>query len=251
MFNILKHLSTQFIMLIAVVNMGYGQTNDTTQKAFNFASDILTHGGYVAYRYNVPDPNEEQMAIMIKMQTSLAMHMDWVKEVLQNLKPGDPMPYHENLGITKDEYSKMLTTFDNVKLIKADSTAIDIIHSKENITFNSLEEFSFVDGIKIDLIKKQIYFNDMELKYNSHILRDKDDSNLPEAWHGFSWLFEEVPVEGLENLDMNKPFDAKLIKLTIGQLVESKSIFLYLTLKIIEDGQYKAKEDLSLILTKK
>lgn len=66
---------------------------------------IFTHGEYVAYRYNVPNPNEEQMAIMIKMQASLAMHKDWVKEVLQNLKPGDPMPYHENLGITKDEYS--------------------------------------------------------------------------------------------------------------------------------------------------
>lgn len=85
--------------------MSYGQTNDTTQKAFNFASNILTHGEYVAYRYNVPNPNEKQMAIMIKMQASLAMHKDWVKEVLQNLKPGDPMPYHENLGITKDEYS--------------------------------------------------------------------------------------------------------------------------------------------------
>jgi len=47
--------------------MGYGQTNDTTQKTFNFASDILTHGEYVAYQYNVPDPNEELMVIMIKM----------------------------------------------------------------------------------------------------------------------------------------------------------------------------------------
>jgi len=231
--------------------MVYGQTNDTTQIAFNFVSDILTKGEYVAYRYNVPDPNEEQMAIMAKMQTSLAMHMDWVKEILQNLKPGDPIPYHENLGITKDEYGKILTTFGNVKLIKADSTDIDIIHTKENITFNSLEEFSYVDALKIDLIKKQIYFNDIELKYNSHILRDKNDSNLPEAWHGVSWLFEEVPVEGLENLDINKPFDAKLIKLTIGQLAESKSIFLYLTIKIIEESQYKAKEDTALILTKK
>lgn len=45
------------------------------------------------------------MAIMIKIQASLAMHKDWIKEVLQNLKPGDPMPHRENLGITKDEYS--------------------------------------------------------------------------------------------------------------------------------------------------
>lgn|GEM_PF-7013067 len=67
MFNILKYVSTQFIILITVVNMGYGQTNDTTQKTFNFASDILTHGEYVAYQYNVPDPNEELMVIMIKM----------------------------------------------------------------------------------------------------------------------------------------------------------------------------------------
>lgn len=59
--------------------MGYSQINDTTQKTFNFASDILTHGEYVAYQYNVPDPNEEQMAFMIKMQASLAMHKDWVK----------------------------------------------------------------------------------------------------------------------------------------------------------------------------
>lgn len=65
----------------------------------------MTHGECVAYRYNVPDPNEELMVIMIKMQTSLARHKGWVKEVLQNLKPGHPMPSHENLGITKDEYS--------------------------------------------------------------------------------------------------------------------------------------------------
>jgi hypothetical protein len=50
----------------------------------------------------------EVLAIAQRFQAAVQAHRDWflqyVKDQEQNLSPGDILPYHENFGVTKEEY---------------------------------------------------------------------------------------------------------------------------------------------------
>ena len=138
--------------------------------------------------------------------------------------------------------------FKKDKLIKSDFIPLSIMNENATILFKVADHYTILNTLKMDLNKKKIYFDDMELKYKSQISINKNDSKLPEAWDGFSWEYEELPHEGIENLDLNKPFDAKIIKCTMGKLSDSKDIFLHLNIIIIEQGQYTVKQEVALVL---
>ncbi|WP_437919715.1 hypothetical protein [Sphingobacterium sp. LRF_L2] len=243
-----------FIVLSSFIYEGTCQSKAVPieEKAYSFAVDLLKEGTYQADILDTPPVSPEQQIIWQKMQASLAGNPEWVKEMLLHLALGEPFPYHENLGIDEEEYRSILTTLDSERLIKVDSTSVRIIHEDNIIRFGETEndEQSLLDYLYIDKIDRQIYIDDDALAFRTHLLVNETNSKFSNAWHGYSWEYQDVPVEKLEDLDFSEPFDATLFKCTIGKIEETDDIILYITAKIIEQGQPAVNTRLVLVLRK-
>ena len=58
---------------------------------------------------------------------------DWFREYSTDAKPGVPLPYHENLGLTQDEYTKYIELWDQRKMqpVPKGEVAIRLEQAKE------------------------------------------------------------------------------------------------------------------------
>ena len=243
-----------FIFLFAFMYEGICQSKTVPieEKAYSFAVDILKEGTYQADILDTPPITPEQQIILQKMQASLANNPEWAKEMILHLEPGEPFPYHENLGIEEDEYRSILIALDSERLIKVDSTSVRIIHEDHIITFAESEndEQSLLDYLYIDTIHRQIYIDDAPLEFSTHLLADKANSTFSNAWHGYTWEYKDVPLEKLEDIDLSEPFDATQFRCTIGKMEETNDIILYITAKVIKQGQATVDTKLMLVLRK-
>ena len=65
--------------------------------------------------------NPELIPIAKKLSRAVARHRKWFTAFVAKLQPGQIMPYHPNLGISKQEYDKFVKEGRRMQLKKVDS----------------------------------------------------------------------------------------------------------------------------------
>ncbi|MDF2475143.1 MAG: hypothetical protein K0S24_626 [Sphingobacterium sp.] len=78
---------------------------DSNAVASQFVDRLLPEGNYTAGVLGIPQPNASQLAIVQKMKLAIK---DWFLKVTKELAPGQPIPYHKNLGISEEEYAAFM-----------------------------------------------------------------------------------------------------------------------------------------------
>ncbi len=232
---------------------------DSNVIALQFVDKLLPEGNYTAVVLGIPGPDASQLAIVEKMKLAIKDNEDWFLKMMKELKPGEPIPYHKNLGISETEYADFMQFSQSIKMDKMGTIPLKIIRKDRSIHF---EPEGFADYLKylvLDLNEHRVMVDSLGLPYKERITKDAKTTTLVAGpWKGYSWQLEEFKKDGQFIADPDKvdptqigELDVKSIKVAIGKLDQSNQCFLYLKSNIVNKGHVLAKQDIALLIIKK
>lgn len=169
----------------------------------------------------VPPPEIEKY--IAKVEASARKNKEWFTEYTKSSKPGAPLPYHENLGLTKEEYEDYLTLW-----AKRDfkSTEEVILVLRENFgktwSLTATGEAGIISTLRYDPVKDVYRSPNGELKRLEDIKAEA--TSILGAWSGSEWRLEEETGLGKikENFAIGR-YDDKQFGLVVYRVQEISS----------------------------
>lgn len=158
----------------------------------------------VLSKYLIPDadtrgevvavlPPKDIQKYLDRVQEAAKAKPEWYAEYDKQAKPGVPLPYHENLGLTKEEYADYLTLWDQREFKPVRNGEVKLrLESQDKgewrISANGLA-FS-IALLRYDPAKDVMHSPNGVLSRLPDI--DTTEQSLLGAWTGHEWKFEEA-----------------------------------------------------------
>ncbi|MFK7910740.1 MAG: hypothetical protein AB8F34_09055 [Akkermansiaceae bacterium] len=168
-------------------------------------------------------PPEAINKYITKVQDAAKADPEWHKEYAKNAKPGIPLPWHEKIGLSKEEYTDYLKQWDKREFKTVQQVLIRLEEPKPG---EWMIRVSGV-GMPVSLLrydpKKDIFKSP-----NGELVRiddiDAEERSILGAWAGHEWRYEKKTefISTKENLALGKYKDGKHC-LLIYRLQESTS----------------------------
>lgn len=214
-------------------------------KAFAFIDSLLKKESYTIELLDFPYPKELQ-EIRVRFLQSCREKNEWFQEYAsKNYKEGVELPYHENFGITKEEYVR-ITDLENTmpEVVVRGIAPLKAVRSSTTFSFKVADnDLQFLETLKIDFGNKVLTFLNDTIPLKSEI-------NAPAKplgeWHGYSWL-KETPTLKDEEIKTDS-ITALIIEVDFGKRTKDNKTILRLKYKRIDKGEVKADMDLSCYL---
>ncbi|KXY46800.1 hypothetical protein [Bacillus mycoides] len=177
-------------------------------------ADIMT----LEFPYGIKEKLEK---IGNKMSTSITNNLDWYFKYAEEMMPNGNLPYHENFGITKEEYDFMIDEMNKAKYVNTSDGKIFFKKKGHEIQIRSDEHLKLVENISIDTEKNVIKTAFGECEYDGEI-QASDGQKLISPWNGKRWVLKK---------------DGLIYRFSLGKLVNTNKSIIYITIK----GIYKEK----------
>jgi len=168
-------------------------------------------------------PPEEINKYIAKVQAAAKADPEWHAEYSKEAKPGIPLPWHEKLGLTKEEYEEYMKLWDQRQFKPLQQV---LIRLEEPRPGEWMIRVSSV-GMSISLLRYNPETGNFkspngELKRIEDI--DAEERSILGAWTGKEWRYENESefISTKENLALGKYKDGKHC-LLIYRLQESTS----------------------------
>ena len=183
-------------------------------------------------------PNPELESIASRVQVSLAENPEWASEYLAeiaSLRPGETAPYHENLGISEEEYARLLSSADDAQLTSVGilQLAIAQVDGGLRIVAPQLPELG---EILIDLQAIAIQTDDGYIEDCHQVLANQESAAIGQ-WEGVSCTLEQGnPLFG----------SARRVSFSVGRIQESSELYIGFRSQVIEGGEMTRNFQLNL-----
>lgn len=185
--------------------------NDSGSKTPELLAPYFIKGKPVMGEVGAIVPPKEINKYIAKVQASAkADTTGWHKEYAKKSKPGLPLPYHENLGLTQSEYDEYLKLWDQRQFKAAQQVVIRLEEPKSG------EWMIRVSGVGMPISLLRYYpESDIVKSTNGELKRIEDidatERSILGAWSGKEWRFEEKTdfVWTKENMALGKYKDGK------------------------------------------
>ncbi|MDA8975321.1 hypothetical protein N9F50_01910 [Akkermansiaceae bacterium] len=199
---------TQFIVSLSIwVGFTLGAAaQDSPPKVLGdyLKKDEVAKGAVV-----VVVPPEEIQPYIEKVKAASVANQDWFVEYSAKATPGVPLPFHENLGLSKEEYAKYLELWDqrDFKTVQEVAIRLEKLGDQWMIRVGGV-------GAKIALLR----YNEQTDSFKSPNGAMKriedikaDPASIMRGWTGHEWKFEETGALGTtkENFAIGKTEDQK------------------------------------------
>lgn len=156
--------------------------------------------------------------IVGKLQIAVQKNYTWFIDYMKDVSPGEPLPYHEKMGISKAEYEALLAVGKNPVAVSSSQETLQIEKSGEIIRFKGTGKLARFEYLKIDLSTKSATYRGYKLSYTDSVRITSDKNGLKSKWFGYTFSFKEpenIPTEALKDTPNLKYTEYKL---TVGQL---------------------------------
>lgn len=231
--------------LLIVFQVTYGQVGGTPDisRAFAFLDSLLEEDNYTVEFLSFEYPQDIQ-DITLRFQKSITDKKEWFQEYYsKNYKSGEGMPYHENFGITYEEYLKIKDMKKTPPKVSVSSTAQLKANRNEDIfSFKALAKgLGLLEALKIDFKNEVITFFNDTLSFESEI-------NTPATtplgeWHGYSW--KKQTSNTADDDDLN--FDSlvyEMKEISFGRIHANNKTLLRIQYKKVNKGTVEGNIDM-------
>ena len=136
----------------------------------------------------MPPPEIEKY--IVKVEAAARKDPKWFREFTASSKPGAPLPFHENLGLTKEEYDDYLALWAK-REFKPEKEVMLVLRETfgETWSLTASGEAGAISTLRYDPAKDVFRSPNGELKRLEDIKADKD--SILGEWTGKEWRFEE------------------------------------------------------------
>jgi hypothetical protein len=214
----------------------------------------LPEGDHVADIMNKYDPRATFLSE--KMGIAISQNQEWYFEFMKTIPEGAKMPYHENLGLTKKEYSEMMNLFDDMEVFSSGQEKLNIKYSGDVLLFKSSDStLQGLNYLSIDLKDNKVKFSvpnqgEMSLSYKKEVNIKSASNGYKSTWHGYKWVYES----GIDNQDFNEVKNISDIndfikfEFTLGIMDKDKRIYFNLKMQSMANGEVIASNELPLLI---
>lgn len=176
-------------------------------------ADIMT----LEFPYEIKEKLEK---IGNKMSDSITNNLDWyLKYAEEEIIPKKTFPYHQNLGITKEEYDFMIDKMNNAEYVNTKDGKLFFKQKDHEIQILSDENLNLIKNIRIDTEKNIIKTPLGECEYEGEI-KASDEQKATGPWSGKMWTLKS---------------DGLLYHFSLGKLKNINKSIIYISIK----GIYK------------
>ncbi|MBT8036189.1 MAG: hypothetical protein KJO21_01475 [Verrucomicrobiae bacterium] len=210
-------------VLMAFAQLGFAAPKTEVTKTPALLAPYFTKDQAVPGEVGAIVPPKEINKYIAKVQASAKADPEWHAEYSQKAKPGIPLPWHDKLGLTKEEYDDYIKLWDQREFQAVQQVVIRLEEPKPG------EWMIRVSGVGMPISL---------LRYNPEVdgfkspngllkrIEDIDASarSILGAWAGQEWRYEQKTefISTKENFALGKFKDAKQC-LLIYRLQESTS----------------------------
>lgn len=227
-------------LLIFLTNCGNSQTTNSQENLTgNIQSDLKALLPNKNVQADIMDnvlQNPRQVELTKKFQSAITENYEWFLEYMKTVPNGEPMPFNEKLGLTKEEYKELRALMDNVEVVSTGKEDIFIEIKDDLIRFKSHNKLAKLDSLTIDLKNNTVNYGQYKMLLADTINVTTDKNALKSKWKGYSWKFE-IP----KNLDMAdfknlNTLNVIQYKFTIGRIEKNGKTYMSLKGIEFEDG---------------
>ncbi len=140
-----------------------------------------------------------------KVEAAARKNPEWFKEFSANAQPGVPLPYHANLGLTKEEYDEYIALWAK-REFKPQEEVILVLRKTigNNWTLTATGGAGVISTLRYDAEKDVFRSPSGALERLDDI--KADEKSILGAWTGKEWRYEEKGLLGMakQNFAMGK-----------------------------------------------
>ncbi|MFK7851333.1 MAG: hypothetical protein AB8D78_10175 [Akkermansiaceae bacterium] len=151
----------------------------------------------------IPPPEIEKF--IAKVETAARQNKEWFKEFSATAPPGKPLPFHENLGLTKEEYDEYLEIWAKRKFKPQEEVMLVLRETFGNTwSITASGEAGPISTLRYDPETDTFRSPNGIMKRLDDI--DADADSILGKWSGKEWRFEETTGLGKtkENFALGK-----------------------------------------------
>jgi hypothetical protein len=231
-----------FIVIVSQVACGQ-PVKQVRTKPYLYVDSLFSKENYTTEFLDFEFDKDIQ-EILLRMQNAMAANKDWTEQYFSKYyKPGEGLPYHENMGITKEEYQKIKNIDKSPPRVVIKSTgSLKINRSKGSLSFKTNEEDTkFMEAFKIDFKNEVLLLSNDTIPFAQEI---NSTSSTPFGeWHGYSWKKEISNIGEKDDIKF-ETFNTKIVELNFGRTIATNKIFFRLKYKEINKLDVKANIDM-------
>jgi hypothetical protein len=126
-----------------------------------------------------------------KLQQAAQKQPEWWMDQLRKAKPGEPLPYHPRLGMTKAEYKELLSLGGAFTLRKIKMVRLSVKRDGMRITFNGGEELPDLKAVVVNLGTGAVT-TPFGTAADWSRIEAGPDQKATGPWNGVEWKLERV-----------------------------------------------------------
>ena len=191
-----------------------------TPKIF---AGLLTKDIPVAGQVGIVLPPPEIDKYVAKVEAAARLDAKWFREFSAQAQPGVPLPYHEKLGLTKEEYDEYRKLWAQREFKSLKSVTLMLRETLGGLwIIQASGEASSIANLRYDAKADTFTSPNGELKRIEDVKADAD--SILGAWTGGEWKFEEETTLGKtkENLAVGR-FEGNKYGLVVYRFQEATS----------------------------
>jgi hypothetical protein len=186
--------------------------------------------------------SERMKELSVKMAAAYLKNKEWFIAAGKQGREGQPMPYDERMGVSREEYEEYLSPANRGQLKEVRAVKFDLIENPDG-------SYSLDAGPSLPMLK--------EVKFDSKrgviatpygILKDPKEVTITEKgyvmgpWKGFTYHLSEGTYESLA-----RNIAGKVISLTVGRQTENGHRFLTYRASVLENGTRTTDFDITVM----
>jgi hypothetical protein len=138
-----------------------------------------------------------------KLQAAVAKDPGWFQSHAATAKPGEPLRYHEKLGLTKAEYEEFLALTKKGGMKKVGTGKIAVQKNGDRVILLFGRAFPKMEKVEIDL-KNGSASTPAGLASDREQITASQDQNATGPWDGIQWKSKEDPGRPTFSLALGK-----------------------------------------------
>lgn len=141
-------------------------------------------------------PPAEIDKFIAKVEIAARKNPEWYKEYSATAAPGVPLPYHENLGLTKEEYDEYIVLWGKRDFKPSEEVVVVLRKTLgDTWTLTATGGAGVISTLRYDPKKDTFHSPSGTLERLEDIRTD--EKHILGAWSGKEWRFQENSLLGL------------------------------------------------------
>ncbi len=225
----IKFRTSSAVLLLVIVSI---QLISAASKTPPILAAFLTKDKAVSGEVGAIIPPKEINKYIAKVQAAAKLDPPWHAEYAKKATPGIPLPWHEKLGLTKEEYGDYIKLWGQREFKAVQQVVIRLEEPKPG------EWMIRVSGVGMSISLLRYNLETDTFKSPNGILKriediDAEERSILGAWKGKEWRYEQNSgfISTKENLALgtfkggkNCVLIYRLLESTSGHLLADKSL---------------------------